>query len=163
MNSIDELTVRMIELYCGDAGRIQHFIKVHSLARLIGRMSDLDDRTMVTLECAALVHDIAIHEAERLYGSCEGPLQEQLGPPLARKLLEELHFSGEMIDRICYLVGHHHTYTHIDGMDYQILVEADFLVNLYEGFSSPETIKTTYDQIFKTKAGRRICRKMFNI
>ena len=35
-----------------------------------------------------------------------------------------------MIRRVEYLVGHHHTYKDIDGLDYQILVEADFLVNI---------------------------------
>lgn len=163
MNSIDELTMRMIELYCGDAARIQHFIKVHSLAKLIGNMSSLDHGTMMILECAALVHDIGIHECERLYGSCEGPLQEQVGPPMAHRMLWDLNFSQDIIDRVCYLVGHHHTYDGIDGVDYQILVEADFLVNFHEGFSSLETIRTTYNRIFKTAAGRQICRKMYNL
>lgn len=163
MNSIDELTMRMIELYCGDAARIQHFIKVHSLAKLIGNMSSLDHGTMMILECAALVHDIGIHESERLYGSCEGPLQEQVGPPMAHRMLWDLNFSQDIIDRVCYLVGHHHTYDGIDGVDYQILVEADFLVNFHEGFSSLETIRTTYNRIFKTAAGRQICRKMYNL
>lgn len=36
------------------------------------------------------------------------------------------------MDRVCWLVGHHHTYTDIRDLDYQILVEADCLVNLYE-------------------------------
>lgn len=163
MNSIDELTMRMIELYCGDAARIQHFIKVHSLAKLIGNMSSLDHGTMMILECAALVHDIGIHECERLYGSCEGPLQEQVGPPMAHRMLWDLKFSQDIIERVCYLVGHHHTYDGIDGVDYQILVEADFLVNFHEGFSSLETIRTTYNRIFKTAAGRQICRKMYNL
>jgi hypothetical protein len=34
--------------------------------------------------------------------------------------------------RICFLIGHHHTYTKIDGPDFQILVEADFPVNIDE-------------------------------
>ena len=33
-------------------------------------------------------------------------------------------------ERVAYLIGHHHTYDKIEGMDYQILVEADFLVNI---------------------------------
>lgn len=66
-----------------------------------------------------------------------------------------------MIDRVCYLVGHHHTYDHIDGSDYRILVEADFLVNLYEDGVSEETVKNAYDKIFRTEAGRRMCRLMF--
>ena len=37
-----------------------------------------------------------------------------------------------MVERICYLIGHHHTYKDVDGADYQLLLEADFLVNAYE-------------------------------
>ena len=32
-------------------------------------------------------------------------------------------------DRIAFLISHHHTIDQIDGMDYQILIEADYLVN----------------------------------
>lgn len=163
MNSIDEVMLQMMDLYTGDTLRIQHFIKVHSLARLIGRMSNLDNSTMNILEIAALTHDIGIHEAERKYGSCDGPLQEKEGPPLARDMLLKMNFSDSIIDRVCYLIAHHHTYTQIDSIDYQILVEADFLVNLHEGTASPETIITTYNRIFKTEPGRTICRKMFNL
>lgn len=54
-------------------------------------------------------------------------------------MLETLDFEDSVIDRVCYLIAHHHTYTDINGLDYQILVEADFLVNLYEGNESRET------------------------
>ncbi len=55
------------------------------------------------------------------------------GPALAEQMLSELGFEKDVIERVSFLVGHHHTYTGIDGLDYQILVEADFLVNLFEG------------------------------
>lgn len=53
-----------------------------------------------------------------------------------------------LIDRICYLIGHHHTYDNIEGLDYQILVEADFLVNLYEDDINRHGIEQAYQQIF---------------
>lgn len=55
-----------------------------------------------------------------------------LGPDEAEKLLNKLGVDEKIIERVCFLVGHHHTYNMIDGLDYQILVEADFLVNAYE-------------------------------
>ena len=61
------------------------------------------------------------------------------------------------------MIGHHHTYTNIDGMDYQILVEADFLVNFYEDGMSKEVIQTACGRIFKTASGIRLCRQMFGI
>ena len=64
-------------------------------------------------------------------------------------------------DRVAYLVGHHHTYTNIDGMDYQILVEADFLVNLYEDSVPKAAAQNALDKIFKTQTGKTICKEMF--
>lgn len=87
---------------------------------------------MHILEAAAYVHDIGIKVAEEKYGRCTGKLQEQEGPAVAREMLEKLGFEEKVPERVCYLVGHHHTYTDMDEMDYQILVEADFLVNLYK-------------------------------
>ena len=84
------------------------------------------------LESAAVVHDIGIKVCEEKYGSCEGKLQEKEGPGIAGALLSELGYEKQVIERVCYLVGHHHTYTEIVGLDYQIPVETDFLVNLFE-------------------------------
>ena len=129
---INRLFLEMIQFYKNDPARIQHFVKVHAFARLMGQEEKLDGETLKTLEAAALVHDIGIKPAEEKYGSCGGKLQEQEGPAAAREMLERLGVEPGRIERVCYLVGHHHTYTEIQGMDYQILVEADFLVNLYE-------------------------------
>lgn len=135
--TLDLLTEKMIYFNRNDPKRIQHFIKVHRFAQLIGRMEKLDAHTQFITECAALVHDIGIRPAEEKYGHCTGKLQEQEGPAHARRMLEELSIDAADIARVCYLVAHHHTYTDIDGIDYQILVEADFLVNFLRGRSWP--------------------------
>ncbi|MCM1040298.1 MAG: HD domain-containing protein [Ruminococcus sp.] len=158
---LNSLYNSMISYYAGDPGRIQHFIKVHSFARLIAQGENLSDEQLLILEAAAYVHDIGIKPAELKHGECSGPLQEKYGPPEAEKMLRACGFSETVIERVSYLVGHHHTYTNIDGLDYQILVEADFLVNLYEGNSDKEAIEHTYQQIFCTRTGKNICRTMF--
>lgn len=157
----EELFIAMMEYDRPDAKRIQHFTKVYEYASLIGRMEELDAKTQEILEAAAIVHDIGIHKAEEKYGRNTGKYQEMEGPGEAKKLLSGLGWPQEVIDRVCYLVGHHHTYTHIDGADYQILVEADFLVNLYEDSTSAETQKETYRRIFRTEGGKRLFRTMF--
>lgn len=55
----------------------------------------------------------------------------------------------------------HRTYDNIDGLDYQILVEADFLVNLYEDDAGNRAIDKAYKRIFKTETGKKIFRLMF--
>lgn len=162
-DKIHQLYQKMTEYYSGDPKRIQHFVKVHSFAKQIGISEQLDNDTMFVLEAAALVHDIGIKPAEEKYGSCNGKLQEQEGPAAAEAMLLSLDFPKNYLDRICYLVGHHHTYHDIDGIDYQILVEADYLVNLYEDQCSPEGIKAAYQNIFRTGSGKLLCRTIYDI
>lgn len=146
----------------GDAMRIQHLMKVHAFAALIGTMEQLPSHTLYILETAAIVHDIGIHVSEQKYGACDGNHQEMEGPAEARKLLEETGgYSNEVIDRVCFLVGHHHTYTQIDGQDYQILVEADFLVNGYEDHLSEQAIAHVKQKIFRTATGIRLLEEMY--
>ncbi len=60
------------------------------------------------------------------------------------------------------MIAHHHTYNKIDEIDYQILVEADFLVNMYEdNLSKRGSVKKAYDSIFKTEYGKKICKDMY--
>lgn len=160
---ISSLIDEMIAYDKGDPRRIQHFMKVHDFARTIGQLEGLDEDTLYILESAAVVHDIGIHVCEEKYGSCEGKLQEKEGPALAKEMLERLGYEQKVIDRVCYLVGHHHTYTNIDGVDYQILVEADFLVNLYEDAVSLDAVRKAYEKIFRTESGKKICRNMFGL
>ena len=160
---IYELTKRMIEYYKGDPDRISHFMKVHGFAKQIGEGEALNEKALLLLEAAALVHDIGIKPAEEKYGSCDGKLQEQEGPAPARVILDGLGFEPDDIERICYLVAHHHTYTNVDGKDYRILLEADFLVNLYEQHNSGEEIEAALKNIFRTDTGISICKKMYAI
>lgn len=159
---ISRLTMEMMQYYEGDPRRIQHFLKVHSLSRLIGREENLDQETQFILEMAALVHDIGIKRAEEKYGQCSGKLQEQEGPGEAAKMLKRQGFGEAVVERVCYLVGHHHTYSGISGSDYRILVEADFLVNLYEeGTSSPTAVRSVYEKIFVTETGKKLFQIMY--
>ena len=47
---LQQLLEAMIAYMGGDARRIQHFIKVHALAQLIGRQEQLNERTQFILE-----------------------------------------------------------------------------------------------------------------
>lgn len=158
---LHELMLKMIKFDAGDPRRIQHFVKVASFARTIGLGEGLDAETQLTLEAAAIVHDIGIRPSEEKYGDSSGKHQEELGPEPARRMLAEVGFGAERCERVSYLVGHHHTYTDIDGIDYQVLVEADFLVNLFENGSSVEAVRSAGEKIFRTATGKQIFETMF--
>ncbi|MBE5758796.1 MAG: HD domain-containing protein [Clostridiales bacterium] len=161
-DKLNRLMFKMFEFYENDPNHIQHFIKVHSFARLIGMEEGLSPELLFTLETAAIVHDIGIKPALEQYGSDAGPYQEKLGMPEAEKMLSALDFPREVIDRVVFLVGHHHTYTDIDRIDYRILVEADFLVNMYEGNMKKEAMRAAFEKEFETEAGRKIAQTMFD-
>lgn len=163
MQRTETLIKEMICYYSGDPKRIQHFIKVHSFAKTIGLLEKLDKETLYILETAALVHDIGIKLCEEKYGECGGKLQELEGPAVARELLQELGYDEKVMDRVCFLVAHHHTYDKVDRMDYQILIEADYLVNMCEEGLDKESIEVAFRRIFKTPSGRFLCRQMFEL
>lgn len=157
-----QLISYMIEYFRGDAKRIQHFIKVYNFASFLGRQEQLDDDTLFILETAAIVHDIGIRICENKYGVCDGKCQELEGPAEAEKLLNKIgNYTYQQIERICWLVSHHHTYTHINEIDYQLLVESDFLVNIYEDTFTNEMIKNVRNKIFKTPSGIRCLENMY--
>ena len=153
-----KLLEKMIGFDGGDPKRIQHFLKVWGFARQIGKMEGLDEATQEILETAAIVHDIGIKVSLEKYGSSAGNYQEKEGPALAEKMLKEVGYDKELISRVCFLVGHHHTYTGVEGADYQILLEADFLVNSYEDNSGPEAIETFCKKVFRTPSGISLLR-----
>jgi len=151
---------RMILYFGPDAGRIQHAMKVYCLAYALWDeeartrgIPDTDERRN-SLLLTAVLHDIGIHEAERKYNSSAGKYQEIEGPPIAEKILRECGADAEITARVSYLVAHHHTYNLIDGLDFQILVEADLLVNLEEEKGGREAVLFVRDKYMTTSGAK---------
>lgn len=155
----------MLALFSGDARRCQHFIKVASLAKHLAESEGADAELIELVEAAGLVHDCGIKNGEAKYGAghCTGKIQEEEGPAVARELLQKVGYEDAKVERICYLVGHHHTYNNIDGLDYQLLVEADFLVNFYEDGTPKENITKAVEKIFRTQSGLALAQTMFGL
>lgn len=161
MKKFEQLRHAMIAFEKGNPKHIQHFLKVYEFAHIICSEDQVDPLTTQIVESAALVHDIGINTCLEKYQSSAGHLQEKEGPSLAIQMMEEIGYDSEFIYRIAYLVGHHHSYDEIDGLDYQILIEADFLVNMYEEAYSQEQIESVYQKIFRTKTGKYLCETMY--
>ncbi len=152
---IQQVLNEMIAYFGNDVRRINHAIKVYGFATAIGRTENIDMQSVQILEIAAILHDIGIPVSEKKYGSCIGKYQELEGPPIARAILEKIGTPANIIDRVCFLIGNHHTYTKIDNIDFQILVEADFLVNIFED-EMYSSVKSIGEKYFKTKTGSQI-------
>ncbi|BCS80208.1 HD domain-containing protein [Anaerocellum diazotrophicum] len=163
MDSIDLIALEMIKYFKNDVRRINHALKVFSFARLIGKAEGLDGKKQYILEAAALLHDIGIKVCEQKYNQVAGHLQEIEGPGVAKEILLPMNIEKDILERILFLIGNHHSYSKIDDIDFQILVEADFIVNIYEDAMECETIKSIKNKYFKTKMGLFLLEKMFEV
>ncbi len=155
------LVLKMSEYEAGCVERVNHFLKAYAFAKTIGEGEGFSGSLQDILETAALVHDIGIRPSLEKYKSAAGEYQEKEGPGIAKEMLQGLGYSKELIERVCFLVGHHHTYDKIDGADYQALVEADFLVNIFEGNMEQSAVEKVKETIFRTKTGTRLLELLF--
>ncbi len=163
--NIAQILEKMIGFSDGNIHDIEHFMKVWTYAKTIGELENLDRDTQYILEVAAITHDIACPLCREKYGNTNGKYQEEEGGPLVTEFLADTGMTKEQISRVAYLVSHHHTLTlqGIEGLDYQILIEADYLVNAAESGYSRENIENFIEKIMQTGSGRRIARAVFGV
>jgi hypothetical protein len=149
----DRLIAEMKNVFGNDQKRISHALSVLDHAEYL-QSCEGGDRDVVI--AAAALHDIGIHEAERKYGSSAGKYQEIEGSPIARGLMENLGLDTELIDHVCRIVGSHHTGRGIDTLEFRILWDADWLVNIPDEFPDIDThkLKSLIERVFKTDTGK---------
>lgn len=105
---------------------------------------------------SAIFHDIGIPLSEKKYGNRDDINQEREGGIIARVLLKKLNIRPDIMERVVYIVAHHHTHTKIDGLDFEILWDADLLTNIEEG-------RVNIDRYPREKGLRReISKKILN-
>lgn len=158
---ISDAIEKMIDFYNGNLHDINHFLKVWAFAKSIGEQEGLDARMQETLELAAVVHDISCPLCREKYGNTDGKHQESESPSLVEEFFKDLPVESSDAERILWLVAHHHTYADVDGMDYRILLEADFLVNADESGYSRAAIENAKKQFFRTDAGLRLLNSIY--
>lgn len=161
--NVSEIMTNMIKYSDGNLHDINHLMKVYTFARTISECESVSKDTQKIIEIAAIVHDIACPLCREKYGNTNGKYQEKEGMVLTREFLKDTDLSTDEIDRIVYLVGHHHTLEDIDGIDYQILIEADYLVNADESHYSKNNILNMMEKYFKTSTGISLLKSIYNI
>lgn len=159
--TISQIMEKMIAFSDGNIHDIDHFIRVWTYARTIGELENLDRETQFLLEVAAITHDIACPLCRVKYGNTNGKYQEEEGVPMVKEFLSDIGIAEEVIDRFAFLVGHHHTFSGIDGIDYQILIEADYIANATENGYGQENIVNFMQKIMKTEGGKQILKAIY--
>lgn len=142
---------------------IDHSLKVLEDATVIMNGENLSqtDKEMVCV--VSVLHDIGVVEAKRKYSSIDSVYQEKEGPAIAKSILEKNGYQQSFIDRACYIIGHHHTPSKIDGDDFQILWEADQLAALeyMECKNDEERLQQFINDNFKTATEKALAIERF--
>ncbi|MCE1199651.1 MAG: HD domain-containing protein [Marinilabiliales bacterium] len=158
---VSEVLSEMFRCNRQDQKRIEHSLKVWGYARALGILEGLDAGPQFVLELTAILHDIGIHVAESKYGWCDGALQETEGPPVAKEILRNKGVDQQVAERVCFIISKHHTFSAIDGIDFQLLVEADFLVNAVEEGVTTEMATHFMQKNFRTESGKAMLNQLF--
>ncbi|MCR5137049.1 MAG: HD domain-containing protein [Oscillospiraceae bacterium] len=161
--TVSQVMEKMIAFSEGNIHDIDHLIRVWTYAKTIGELEGLDADTQYLLEVAAITHDIACPLCREKYGNTNGRHQEEEGALMVRTFLSDCGMCNAQIDRVSYLVGHHHSFSGIDGRDWQILIEADYIANATENGYSRENAANFISRIMKTGSGKRIAEAVFQL
>ena len=158
----EKAACEMRRYFGNDRKRIQHAEKVASYAEHIGAQEHCD---MAVVMAAAYLHDIGIREAEKRYNSTAARYQEELGPRIAREILQSIGADRRIIEEAAEIIGHHHHPRPEETMNFKVLYDADLIVNLQEGDMEkprdPEKLELFIDTKFLTEAGKRAAKEIF--
>ena len=163
MKTVKEIARDMAYYSKGNLHDIDHFLRVWGYARDIADGECLSKRERYVLEVAAITHDIACPLCREKYGNTDGKNQEREGAVLVRAFLRDAGIPGELLERIVFLVGHHHSYDAVDGTDYQILLEADYIANALENHTPPSAVRQALKSVFRTKSGIEEAKTMLHL
>jgi len=158
----DRVAAEMKRYFGTDGKRINHALKVAEYAEKILSREHGDLAVVLT---AAYLHDIGIKEAEKQYQSTSARYQEELGPPIARQLLDGLGADRRLTEEVCDIIGHHHHPREEETDNFKVLYDADLIVNIEEGdVERPrdrEKIKGLIEKAFLTQAGKALAGERF--
>lgn len=154
------LLAEMKNYFSKDLKRINHAINVLEFTKKIMTKEGGNTRIIIP---AAVLHDIGIKECEQKHNSTNVALQEKESPVIAKKILEKINYPTEYIDEILEIIGHHHSPGKIKTLNFQVLYEADWIVNLDEDFSSLELKQKEkiITKNFRTKSGIKLAKNLY--
>jgi len=156
-----ELLLQEMENYFGqDQRRIAHAKNVLGFAEQLLEKEKADRLVVIS---SAILHDIGIHKAEEKHKSTAGNFQETEGPPIARAIMEKLQFKKEVIDEVCLIIANHHSPGKVDTLNFKVLYDSDWLVNLLDEFDAKDKDKLSkvIDKVFLTKGGKGLAGKIY--
>jgi hypothetical protein len=156
----NKIIKKMMEVFDYNNININHTYRVLDYAQEIADIEKGDPDVVVP---SAILHDIGIPACEKRYKSIEGQLQEIEGPPIAKSILESLNLNVEIIKEVCGIVGCHHSPGEIETINFKVMWDADWLVNLPDVYDIKEKKKLAeiINKTFMTQAGLKKAKEFF--
>lgn len=161
MDTTKTALITAMEAYFNtDSKRIKH---AHSVTEYAEELLKRDGGEYIIVIGAAVLHDIGIPAAEEKYGSSAGKYQEIEGPPIARQILTRLGFAPEQTEEICQIIAHHHSPGKINTLNFKILYDADWLVNLRDEYDirNEKKLGNIINKVFLTPSGKTLAREIY--
>ncbi len=143
---VNLVALKMKKYHDGDMHKVQHFVRVYTLAKSIGELEKLTDEEQYALELAAVVHNV---EGDRI--------------PVVRDILRSCNIEEPVAMRVCHMVANDHNYDHISTLDHQILIEARMIVDFKESGTPINDIIRQAEDVFITNTGKLFLKRAFNI
>ncbi|MBQ3330912.1 MAG: hypothetical protein IJG87_07020 [Ruminococcus sp.] len=143
---VQRVALRMKQYHRGDIEKIQHFVRVYTLAKSIGELEHLNDEEQLDVELAAVVHNV---EGDRV--------------PVVRDILRDCEIGDAAAMKICHMVENIENYDHIGTLDHQILIEAKLIVDFKEKNTPEKEIIRKAEDIFLTNTGKLFLKRAFHL
>ena len=144
---VNRVALKMKTVYHGDEVKIQHFVRVYTLAKTIGELEKLPEEEQENLELAAVVHDV------------EG--EDRI--PTVRDILTGCGVEPDTAMRVCHIVENMDNYEHIASLDHQIFVEARSIVRFKEQNTPADEIVKFAEKRFITNYGKMFLKRAFDV
>jgi hypothetical protein len=156
----NKIIKKMMAYFAYNSNHINHAYRVLNYTEEI---SSIENGVVDVVVSSAILHDIGIPGCEKKYKSTEGQLQEIEGSPIARKILESLRMDEEIIKEVCEIIGCHHSPGEIDTVNFKIMWDADWLVNLPDVYDVKDKVKLRkiMSETFMTKTGLKIAKELY--
>lgn len=144
---VSRVALKMKTYYHGDTVKVQHFVRVYTLAKTIGELEKLSEEEQENLELAAVVHNVEGDE----------PI------PTVRDILNSCGVEPDTAMRVCHIVENQSNYEHIGSLDHQIFIEAKKIVEFKELNTPSDEIVRFAEERFITNYGKMFLKRAFNI
>jgi HD superfamily phosphodiesterase len=153
---------KMMDYFGDDKKRIIHSKEVTAYAEKILKEEGGDYNVVIP---AAVLHDIGIKECERKYNSTSGQLQEKECPPIAESILKDLKIKPAIIHEVCQIIGSHHSPGEVDTLNFHIIWDSDWLVNMKDEYdiSDKNKLAKIVNKIFKTRTGKKLAKITYSL